>query len=83
MNHPATVILTTRSGTNEPHGSVFETLGNSGPGVALARADYYTKPPHLVCNEFGASMGGPVYLPKVYNGKNKTFFFSYEAYKLR
>src|SRR5262249_17620607 len=41
-------------------------------------------PPHLVRNEFGASLGGPIYLPKLYNGKNRTFFFfAYEGYRLR
>ena len=36
----------------------------------------------MVRNEFGASGGGPVYIPKVYNGRNKTFFFhAYEAYR--
>jgi hypothetical protein len=83
MNRPATFMLTTRSGTNEFHGALFETHRNSGLGVARARTDYYTKPPHLVRNEFGASAGGPVYLPKLYNGRNKTFFFfAYEGYRL-
>jgi hypothetical protein len=82
MNRPASFILTTRSGTNDLHGSFFETARNSGLGVARARTDYYTKPPHLVRNEFGASVGGPVYVPKLYNGKNKTFFFfAYEGYR--
>jgi Carboxypeptidase regulatory-like domain len=75
LNRPGTVILTTRSGTNEVHGTVFETARNSAIGVARARTDYYTKPPHLARNEFGASVGGPVYLPKLYSGKNKSFFF--------
>ncbi|MFB3826545.1 MAG: TonB-dependent receptor domain-containing protein [Bryobacteraceae bacterium] len=80
MNRPATVIVTTRSGTNELHGSAFETARNSGLGVARRRQDYYTKPPHLVRNEFGFWTGGPVYLPKLFDGRNKTFFFfNYEA----
>ena len=55
----------------------------SAIGVARARTDYYTKPPHYVRNEFGGSLGGPVYIPNVYNGKNRTFFFtSYEALRL-
>ncbi|HWB97970.1 MAG TPA: TonB-dependent receptor, partial [Bryobacteraceae bacterium] len=84
LNRPGTFILTTRSGTNEFHGSLFETARNSGLGVARARTDFYTKPPHLVRNEFGGSLGGPVLLPKIYNGKNKTFFFfAYEGYQLR
>lgn len=84
LNRPGTFMLTTRSGTNEIHGSVFETARNSGLGVARAREDYYLKPPHLVRNEFGASLGGPVWIPKLYNGKHRTFFFfAYEGYQLR
>jgi hypothetical protein len=84
LNRPGTFMLTTRSGTNEVHGSVFETARNSGLGVARARQDFYLKPPHLVRNEFGASMGGPVWIPKLYNGRNRTFFFfAYEGYQLR
>ena len=84
LNRPGTFILTTRSGTNELHGSIFETARNSGLGVARARQDYYQKPPHLVRNEFGASLGGPVVIPKIYNGRNRTFFFfAYEGYQLR
>jgi hypothetical protein len=84
MNRPGTVILTTRAGTNDWHGSVFETARNSAIGVARAREDYYLKPPHLVRHEYGASLGGPVYLPKLYNGKKRTFFFfAYEGYRLR
>ncbi len=84
FDRPGTFIMTTKSGTNEVHGAAFETARNSGIGVARTRTDFYTKPPHLVRNEFGVSMGGPVYIPKLYNGKNKTFVFAaYEAYRLR
>ena len=82
MSRPATTIVSTKSGTNQLHGSAFETARNNGLGVARARQDYYRKPPHLVRNEFGASLGGPVYLPRLYNGRNRTFFFgAYEAYR--
>ncbi len=84
MNRPGTVILTTKAGTNDFHGAVFETARNSAIGVARARQDYYLKPPHLVRNEFGASLGGPVRLPKLYNGRNRTFFFfAYEGFRQR
>ncbi len=84
FDRPGTFIMTTKSGTNQVHGSAFETARNSSVGVARARTDYYTKPPHYVRNEFGVSLGGPVFLPKVYNGKNKTFFFvAYEGHRQR
>ncbi|MCC6589207.1 MAG: carboxypeptidase regulatory-like domain-containing protein [Bryobacterales bacterium] len=84
FNRPGTFMLTTKSGTNEVHGSIFETHRNSGFGVARARQDTFLKPPHLVRNEFGASVGAPVFIPKLYNGRNRTFFFfAYEGYQLR
>jgi hypothetical protein len=82
---PATVILTTKSGTNAFHGSLFETARNNYFGIAKARqnpADFAA--PHLVRNEFGASIGGPIFIPKLYDGKNKSFFFfAYERFSLR
>jgi hypothetical protein len=82
---PATVILTTKSGTNDIHGSAFETARNNYFGVAKARqnpANYAA--PHLVRNEFGATIGGPISIPKLYDGRNKTFFFfAYERFSLR
>ena len=82
---PATVILTTKSGTNAIHGSLFETARNNYFGIAKARQNPANfAAPHLVRNEFGASVGGPIFIPKLYNGKNKTFFFfAYERFSLR
>jgi hypothetical protein len=80
FTRPTTIVVTTKGGTNQLHGTAFETNRNNGVGLARSRTDYYTKPPFLNRNEFGASAGGPVYIPKVYNGKDKTFwFFSYEG----
>ncbi len=82
---PGTVILTTKSGTNSLHGTFFETMRNNYFGIARARQNPSNfAAPHLVRNEFGANVGGPVYIPKIYNGKNKTFFFfAYERFSLR
>lgn len=81
---PAAVIITTKSGTNSLRGSFFETARNNGFGIAKQRqnpANYAA--PHLVRNEFGASAGGPIILPKLYHGKDKSFwFFAYERYSL-
>ncbi len=82
---PATVILTTKSGTNAFHGSLFETVRNNYFGIAKARqnAPNFSAPP-LNRNEFGGSIGGPISIPKVYDGKNKSFFFfAYERFSLR
>ena len=63
----------TKSGTNSVHGSAYEFLRNSNLN---ARSYFQPTLPVLKNNEFGFTLGGPVYIPKVYNGKNKTFFFA-------
>ncbi len=84
MNRPATAIVTTRSGSNQWHGSLFWTARNNGIGVARRRQDFYDKPPQLIRNEFGMSFGGPVSIPKLYNGRDRTFFFvNYEGFRQR
>jgi hypothetical protein len=75
FTRPATIILSSKSGTNNLHGAAFETNRNSGYGVARRRQDTFTKAPFLNRNEFGVSLGGPVFIPKVYNGRDRTFFF--------
>ncbi len=81
---PATAIVSTKSGTNKLHGTLFETARNNSFGVARQRQDAAGVPaPELIRNEFGASAGGPVVLPRLYNGRDKTFwFFAYERYSL-
>lgn len=82
---PATVILTTKSGANSFHGSFFETARNNYFGIARARQNPANfAAPHLVRNEFGGSIGGPILIPKLYDGRNKSFFFyAYERFSLR
>lgn len=70
------VSVSTKSGTNELHGNLFEFLRND----RLDARNYYNvapqvKPPYRR-NQFGVAVGGPVKIPKIYNGKNKTFFFT-------
>jgi len=76
------VNVVTKSGTNDFHGSAWEYIRNT---VFDAR-NYFlptTSPkPAFHQNQFGGSIGGPVLIPKVYNGRNKTFFFgSYQGYR--
>src|SRR5215510_13136123 len=90
-SRPATVTLASRSGTNEFHGVLFETHRNNAGGLVARRREQLDNLfPHLVRNEFGASVGGPVYLPKPlfgplgYDGRNKLFWFSsYEGLRQR
>ena len=88
-NTPTTVSVTTKSGTNRLRFGAHETIRNNAFGVARARQDIsFTSTPYqvpkLIRNEFGGYVSGPVMLPKIYNGKNRTFFlFSREGVELR
>lgn len=82
---PTTAIINTKSGTNSFHGSLFETAVNNAIGIARSRSNPvgYSQA-HYVRNEFGASGGGPIIIPKIYNGRDKSFFFvAYERFSLR
>lgn len=74
-----------KSGTNEFHGSVYEFMRNN----AMDANNFFNNKngvarPVYKQHDFGASVGGPVWIPKLYNGRNKTFFFfSYEAFRNR
>jgi hypothetical protein len=76
LSRPTNIMISTKSGTNRLHGTMFETIRNNGIGLARARTDFYAKPPQLNRNEYGVSVGGPLVIPRVYNGKNRTFWFS-------
>ena len=77
----ANIAVSIRSGTNEYHGSAYEFLRNS----QLDARDYFAaQRPPFKFNQFGFTLGGPLSIPKLYNGKNRTFFFfNYEAFKQR
>ena len=82
----AAVINTTmRAGTNEIHGSVFDFWQNrelNATDFFLNRTGRFAPPLNL--HDFGTAIGGPVVIPKVYNGRNRTFwFFNYEGYRQR
>lgn len=66
------VEVVTKSGTNQFHGQLFELNQTD----ALAAKGFHQKfVSHLVRNEYGGNLAGPVWFPKLYNGKDKTFFF--------
>jgi hypothetical protein len=76
------VNVVTKSGTNDFHGSAWEYARNT---VFDARSYFLpttvAKTPYSQ-NQFGGSVGGPVRIPKLYNGKNKTFFFvAYQGFR--
>ena len=71
---PGVVELVTKSGTNHFHGQVFELNRNNMLQAKTFNSGDVTIP-YLMHNEYGGQVGGPVWIPKLYNGKNKTFFF--------
>lgn len=83
-SRPATITMVTKSGSNSFHGSAFETHRNNAAGLRARQRQDGNTPAKLIRNEFGASLGGPVLLPKLYNGKDKSFFFfAYEGLRQR
>ncbi len=74
-----------KSGTNDFHGSAYEFLRNND----LDANNWFSNRSGIPIsiykqNDFGATVGGPVWIPKVYHGRNKTFFFfSYEGFRNR
>jgi len=71
------VTLVSKSGTNDLHGSVVDYWSTR---AFRARNPFALASPTGTNHYPGFSVGGPVYLPKIYNGKNKTFFFlAYEG----
>ncbi|MBV9082394.1 MAG: carboxypeptidase regulatory-like domain-containing protein [Acidobacteriaceae bacterium] len=70
------LIAVTKSGTNMLHGEGFEYFRNDAMD---ARNFFSQTKPGLKRNDFGGTFGGPIYIPKVVNGKDKAWFFvSYE-----
>jgi hypothetical protein len=72
---------TTKSGTNKYHGGVFEFFRNE----KLDARNYFSATRAILKrNQFGGDIGGPLSIPHLYNGKDKTFFFvDYEGQRLR
>ncbi|MDQ6663064.1 MAG: carboxypeptidase-like regulatory domain-containing protein [Acidobacteriota bacterium] len=77
------INVSTKSGTNEIRGQAEWALRNSAfdaPNIFQNRAGQAI--PHYTDNRWGIFAGGPVFLPKLYNGKNRTFwFYGYQGNK--
>jgi hypothetical protein len=70
------IQVRTRSGTNEFHGTLFEDFRNQ----VMDAVDWFTKYDNLTqsqlrMNEFGGTLGGPVIIPHIFDGRNRLFFF--------
>ncbi len=87
FNSGAQLVMVMRSGGNDFHGSLFEFLRNDVLDAENYFQNYFLTPGQdrlkkqgIRQNQFGGVIGGPVWIPKVYNGKDKTFFmFDYEG----
>lgn len=77
----ANINVSIKSGTNQLHGTIYEFLRNS----KLDSRDYFANERRdFKWNQFGFTIGGPVLIPKLYNGRNRTFwFFNYEGFQQR
>lgn len=80
------INVTMRSGTNQFHGSAYDYFVNEvfNSGIPDTDAPKGTGNPRARNrrNDYGFTLGGPVWIPKVYNGRNKTFFFfNFEQYR--
>ncbi len=78
--------IKTKAGTNRLHGTVFEFVRNS----AFDARNFFDQRnlaqpgriPHFARNEFGFTLGGPVTLPGIYQGRDRTFFFGqYQGFR--
>lgn len=74
-------VFTTKSGTNQFHGALFDYFRND---ALDARGFYARTTPVNRQNEFGANLGGPIKIPGLYDGKDKSFFFfNYTGFRYR
>ncbi|MCI0390572.1 MAG: carboxypeptidase-like regulatory domain-containing protein [Acidobacteria bacterium] len=90
------VKFVTRRGSNELHGSLYEYHRNSAlnsnywfnnrdlrPGLNDNPATFKAPRDRILLNQYGFRVGGPVVIPKLFNGRDKVFFFgNYEEYRL-
>ncbi|MDR3676407.1 MAG: carboxypeptidase regulatory-like domain-containing protein, partial [Acidobacteriota bacterium] len=80
-NSGGVVNIITKSGTNNLHGNLLEFDRNA---VFNARNFFSARRDQLKRNQFGGTIGGPVVIPGVYNGKDRTFFFfGYQGTRIR
>lgn len=93
------IKFTTRSGSNDFHGSLYEEHRDKSLNTnffwnneTLARKPHFGQPASpndkaprtpILLNQFGGRVGGPIWIPKLFNGKDHAFFFvNYEEYRL-
>ncbi|MGO8792870.1 MAG: carboxypeptidase regulatory-like domain-containing protein [Terriglobia bacterium] len=81
------VTTVTKGGTNQVHGGLFwyhqnRALDSVAYGTPINPVTGQAEKPQKIGNDFGVSLGGPVDIPNIYNGHDKTFFFgTYEGFR--
>ncbi len=82
FNQPSQIIVVSKSGTNQIHGGILEFNRSKGTSAKEFFAGALPRPPYQR-NEYGGNLSGPIYIPKLYNGKDRSFFFfAFEGFRL-
>jgi Carboxypeptidase regulatory-like domain/TonB dependent receptor len=82
FNQPNQVIIVSQGGANQVHGEVLEFNRGKGTSAKQYFGGSQPRPPYER-NEYGGNLSGPIYIPKLYNGKDRSFFaFGYEGFHL-
>jgi outer membrane receptor protein involved in Fe transport len=85
FNQPAQIIVASASGTNQLHGELLEynrSKGTSAKTYNFSTAAAPARPPYQR-NEYGGNLAGPIYIPHLYNGRDRSFFFAaFEGFHL-
>ncbi len=82
FGQPGEITITTKGGTNKIHGSAFWYHQNAAFDAIPYTYPITTSKPKLIGNTYGGSFGGPVVIPHLYNGHNKTFIYgAYEGWR--
>jgi hypothetical protein len=82
FNQPAQIIVVSASGTNKLHGEGFEFNRSKGTGAKSYFSGSQPRPPYQR-NEYGGNLNGPIFIPKLYDGRDRSFFFAaFEGFHL-
>ncbi|MBN9616184.1 MAG: collagen-binding protein [Acidobacteriales bacterium 59-55] len=83
FSQPSNITVVSRGGTNRYHGLLVEFNRVAATAAKSYFAGALPKPKYIR-NEFGGNFSGPISIPHLYNGKDRSFFFfSYEAFRLK
>ena len=82
FNEPAQIVVVSASGTNKFHGEGLEYNRSKGMGAKSYFAGSTPRPPYQR-NEYGGNFSGPIWIPGLYNGRDRSFFFAaFEGFHL-